>query len=573
MAWWSNSTLSAARLEQDKNGRHGDSSSQPARPLLNSSTKALTISDRSVFDASSSDKNLSCSDEWTCDRSHQSALSVMRDPTLIDADKEIEFDAAGYWHDEQSDEYSNCRDERSDTPNSHAQSAQSDELPIAFIPPAHQWQKSVKPIALVGGVAIASAAGLGYLETLQPNFEGSIRLAAQPVESASDDEVELVSLTDASTAIAAPESLSQPSFSISEHTRYLEAAIVPQALAELQAQGMMLNQSNVLKNLEIEQHRSGVVEISYQAKHAEEVNDVLRAIADTYEASSDQCQTQSCLSADYIQTQIRYTERTLEQQKAVLHAFQEQHQLTDGSQHHHDFENKARQFSRTQHDLEQELLVAQTQLSEHYAALGLDPSAQQAEEMLAQSANYQRLISEWKAIDRQIVGELITPLDDASRTALTREYEELSQQLYRDIHRFVQNVTLHDLTTSDLWYAILENPQRADRIEDWLNQAQLLELLSIRHKNLTEIGQQLNSETQQWRSLLDQERRLEANLRQTAQTLANYRNRYAAIQNNVSPEHVDWHVVEPLEVLEMKGPLASIKNALTEHWIRPAHAL
>ncbi|MEO1522665.1 MAG: hypothetical protein AAFU78_18060, partial [Cyanobacteria bacterium J06633_2] len=87
------------------------------------------------------------------------------------------------------------------------------------------------------------------------------------------------------------------------------------------------------------------------------------------------------------------------------------------------------------------------------------------------------------------------------------------------------------------------------------------------------IGQQLNSETQQWRSLLDQERRLEANLRQTAQTLANYHNRYAAIQNNVSPEHVDWHVVEPLEVLEMKGPLASIKNALTEHWIRPAHAL
>jgi hypothetical protein len=489
--------------------------------------------------------------------------------TSLEVDAEL--GGHGEWHRTPSHEdvgsHQNSSHQKSEASQEESNASGSREEPlVAFIPQTPAWQRSIKPIALVGGVTVTAFTGLHYLEPSQPYFEGSIQLL--PERTSADDDGDRVDRVNASSAVSlpelsSPESSSQPSFSSSQHTQYLESVILPQALTDLQDEGVVLEQSRVLDSLKLQAHESGAVEIVFQANDSEIVGQVLQAIAHTYQVPVEDCQLQVCVNADYTQHQILQTQHTLDQLNADLQAFRDQHQWNDISQHHRAIEVKRRQFDHVRHELNHELSVAQRQLADQYATLGLELNDQQAQTLLAQSSQHSALIAEWNALDQQLVSDLTTPLDENVRAALIRDYEQVSERLYREIHRKVQDMHFYELDPK-LWRAIVENPYRVNSIESWLNQVQRMQLLTMRRENLAEVAQHLEADYQRWRSLMNQHQSIEEQIRHTAQTLATYRERYALIQQHVGPAQLAWQVVTPVEVFQVANSLTSIRSILSD---------
>ncbi|MEM9450927.1 MAG: hypothetical protein AAGA75_20675 [Cyanobacteria bacterium P01_E01_bin.6] len=476
-----------------------------------------------------------------------------------------EFDSMPHW--ENGDHYHSTPHPSSSTRQTSSNTSQ-EEAPIAFLPTQRAWRNPV-PIVLMGG-AIATSAGFAYLESSLPQFEGNIQVAPQIAEQ--EQSIELVANSHTSTAISAPESLPQPSFSISEHADFLESTIIPQALTQLQAKDIEIAPTDLVKEINLTQRSSGVVEIAYQANQPEQVNDVLKAIAQAYQSQSEECQSQSCLNATYIQAQIPFVENTLTQLMSELTIFREQHQFIDVEQKQRELEVKNRQFAHIQNQLNRELSSAHAQFEEQHVTLGITfEEGYKAQELLTKSSHHQHLIAEWEEIDRQLVGELMTALDETRRVELAQDYERLSAQLYREIHLMVQDINFYDVD-SELWYAIVEKPQRANLVEAWLNQAQLMQLLAIRQSNLTEVAQELDAENQQWRSLVAQHKRIESDIRTTAQTLADYQERYSLLQHQSMSQEMAWQLVSPPEISQMESPLTSATQWLTKRFTRPAYA-
>ena len=467
------------------------------------------------------------------------------------------------------DEFFSGGADRVSAPQPYTSSQKNPGVPVVFLPSRQDWRFPV-PIALAGGAAIAaSVGGLAYLETSHSQFEGQIQLLPKTSDSFNDTTLPLDNVGNAS--ISVPETIAIPPTRISGQTGFLDSTVLPLALEQVNAQGINLSQAQLAKNTDLHWNKTGILEISYWANDASEVNYVLRAIAQTYQSQTGVCQSQACLNAQYIQIQISHKEQELARLQDNLIAFQQQYQLKDIDRYQQDLEEKGHKFTRVRDQLERELLTAQAELKQQQDALGLPQNSDSALMLLKEAPRYQAILKEWKHVDQQLIGSLAENRNEVRQAELTQQYEKLSTQLFLEIQQISQGLPLHEMPP-DLSHAIVQRPQRLESVKAWLNQTQRVQLLTIRNEHLAQVAHQLDMQIQQLRSLLVQHDKIIDNIKVARQTLTSYRERYAVIQKQVLPQLIGWQLVAPPEVIQTNPPLRSVQQWITQQFEKASYA-
>ncbi len=446
-----------------------------------------------------------------------------------------------------------------------------DDLPAVFLPSQQRWQLRL-PLALAGGAAIATSLGLIYAEGVHPQFEGRVQLQPHYTTGSSSSGLSTrPAEVSGQSAIATPEVLSTPIFSSSQQAQFLTTHILPRVAQQLQAQGIELSMEELSKHIQVSWHEVDGLEVTYHADNATVVNHVLRAIAQTYETQTGNCISRACQDARYIQAQIPPIEQELARLRTDLNMLRHQHQVVDLNRQHRELEATVHEFLRIQQAAEQELLTAQADLARQQAALGLSPDSTAAQELLKRSPDYAQLLSQWTVKDQQIVNSSLK--QDAARPSPNTipEYERLSQEIYGEIRWAMDGVRLYDLP-SEMRHAIVDEPARLGAVPDWLEQTQRVQFLTLRQRHLAQAREQLGIRVQQWRSLLTQHRRLESQINTAMETLRDYRERYARLQQQPSPQQTAWRPVAPPEITPVETPLSRATQWLSQRFSETAHA-
>lgn len=387
---------------------------------------------------------------------------------------------------------------------------------------------------LVSAATVLASAGLQGLPT-EPEYTGQFQLATDSASTSKH---------------LSPTNLDGDRHRIARQIQALHSPeFINPALQQLGDRYPDLTYETLTRDLEIT-YDSGAetLNVTYQDTDAQQVEDVLQAMADAYLDDGQTCQTPACTGTAFIETQLSQLNSRIDQIQTDLSTFEAHHHISDLQTQIDQLSSRIDRLSRQRISTETEMSGhndLQTSLQKQFPITG---ASQLATELLTQVPHYNERLYQIRRLNRYLASELSRETPDQARLqAIQAHRQKLIQGLRVDIH-----LTIHDdiPPSSQPDTPKVLDSDRLDQLEMWIQTIHNLRIQRDYQQAIAQLEQPLTQHLVRRQTLVNYYAHLQRELRLANQTVNQYQAKLAELEPIAAQQRQSWQLVTAPQLLD-----------------------
>ncbi len=411
-------------------------------------------------------------------------------------------------------------------------------------------------IACITGIATA---GVGYrLANSPPMYAGNFQILVEPVTSEAK-------LAEPSTLIRTQRVSDELDYSTV--IRILTTpGMLSNIVEQVQTKYPNFSVNNLRKELKLERiggenrfDQSKIIEVSYYGLNPELVQLVLEATAQKYlQYSLDERKTRIGKGVEFIEEQLPEVRERVANFQTELQKLQEQHELINPGTKGEALLDQVRGIKTQQLETQRQLQELRTLEESLQRQLGLTTDEAIAASTLSEDPNYQQLLGEFKAVEREITIEsAIFRPNSPNMQAL----QDKKNQLLDLLNRETQRILGPDLTAKadqfpvlNIQNSMIQNSILLGMIQQLAETTNQIKVLEIRQQALAITQNEFKQQARQIPKVVGRYTELQRELAIASSTLEQLLAQRDTLQVEEAQSRVPWEIVsEPQIVRDAAG--------------------
>ncbi|HIK53613.1 MAG TPA: hypothetical protein IGS37_00285 [Synechococcales cyanobacterium M55_K2018_004] len=427
-----------------------------------------------------------------------------------------------------------------------------------------RWLADIRqPGMIMAGVAIAATTASAAKLLVPPaQYEGNFEIAVSPLSRATTT-IPAPQVEDVNQPVAVPTVDSETQAKLLKSPRFLEPV-----LARLRAQGMEIDFATLRRNLEITPAtKSGVLTVRYWDSDRQRVQQVTEQVMQAYVQEGQQCQTQTCLGLEFVETQIPRIQQKVQTLRTDLAAFRARYDINNLEVYGKQLRLYTTELSRQEAATRVELDKTRSQFHLLQERLALKPNEAIAQSLLQRDPQYQALFQQFQTIEKGIAEQFRSPhVSQETLKSLYAAHQQVLAQL-----RQRGQVVLAQQFAGDRppVHPVFESTVDAATLQQWFDTATLLQTFQVRQQTIATIQAHLNQQVDQWAAIARRYTDMQQQLQVASESLNLYLNRREAFKADPGAAQVAWRLVTPPSITDPRSPLEAW---LARHHVQPEAA-
>lgn len=433
------------------------------------------------------------------------------------------------------------------------------ELQVIPDAPAQSWC-SPRRLGIVAGVtAIALTSGVvAQIAHQKPVYEGKFQLAVKPI-APTHAAIALPKIEDVNQSISqsVSQSISQliskptaePTIETETQIQVLQSPRMNNSvLKQLQAQHIKLDSAALIRHLNITAGKNNTLEVRYRGTDPQQVQFVLRQLAQTYLDYSGKCQDSQCLGVNFVEAKLPQVQQHMSRLQVQLHQLQQQHGLTNPTLQLRLFSARSTELAKESAEINGQLADVHQKYSDLQAKMGLSSGQAIAPALLSQNATYRSLFQQLQKLDDQIAGELSqVKVNSPNLKNLYTQHHILQSKLYQVTQQVLKQYLSNPKVKQ---YPIFQDPVSLNLLQQSIDLAHSMQVLQIRQQALAQATQSVVQQRSQLVPLLRQYDDLQRQLQAETEISQEYLDRLESFQAQSSAQKATWQLISPPEVIK-----------------------